>query len=66
MTEIREISAPSVANVPSTLRTPLIPNPTLGIAPTCPDPAAQAHTRKRKYQVHAPTANDDTDDPDPL
>ena len=62
------LPAGPVANMSSTPRTPLIPNPTLGIAPTCPAPApaAQAHTRKRKYQVHAPTADDDADDPDPL
>ena len=60
------LPAGPVANVPSTPRTPLIPKPTLGIASTCPAPAAHANNRKRKYQVHTPIANDDTDDPDPL
>jgi len=57
------LPAGPVANMPSTPRTPLIPNPILGIVSTCPAPAAQANTRKRKYQVHAPTADDDAEDP---
>ena len=60
------LPAGPVATMPSTSRTPLIPTPTLGIASTCPAPAAQATIRKRKYQVHTPTADDDADDTGPL
>ena len=60
------LHAGHVANMPSTPHTPLTPSPTLGIASTCPAPAAQAHTHKRKYHIHAPAADNETDDTGPL